>query len=313
MSGSDLSRRLAYAAALLAVISIVGFLLLRLMPGDFAEALLSAQMDGELPDTAALAKFKAENGFDDPLPQQFFHWLAHALSGDLGRSFITGDPVAEEVFLRLQYSLLLAVTALAAALLLALPTGILCALRPGGWLDRICGAVAMIGMAIPNFWFALLVMLLFALVLGWLPSSGYDSWQHIVLPALVIGTSVWGVLSRYIRRALIEETGQNYMRTARAKGHAPVRGLLVHAMPNAMPGILTVTGIQFARVFDGMIVVETVFGWPGLGRLLVEALLSRDFPLIQGCFLVIAGFYVLVNLMVDLLIARSDPRARGVV
>lgn len=305
--------RLIYAATLILLVSVFGFVLLRLMPGDFAEVLLMSQMDGTLPDAEAVARFSAENGFDAPLPAQYLAWLGDALRGDFGHSFTTGEPVLSEIGLRLGKSLQLALVGLAIGLLVALPVGTLCARYPGGLLDRTFATIAIVGMSIPNFWYALLLALLFSLWLGWLPSSGYGTWAHIVLPALVIGTSVSGVLSRYVRGSLLEELSQPYIRTAKAKGLSDRRVLLTHAAPNVLPAVLTLTGLQFARIFDGVIIVETLFAWPGIGRLLVESLLNRDYPLIQACFLVIAGGYVLINLTIDYAITLYDPRVRGVV
>lgn len=312
MAGS-LARRLVYAAALLLAVSVCGFSLLRLMPGDFAEVLLISQMDGDLPSREALARFSAENGFDDPLPVQYLRWLGGLLRGDLGNSLITGDPVGVEIVLRLGNSLILAVSALLLSLLIAVPIAVLSVRWRNGILDRAAAVLAVLGMSIPNFWYALLLALLFSLTLGWLPSSGYGTWQHAVLPTIVIGTSVCGVSTRYVRSLLLDELGRPYMRTAASKGVAPMPALVRHAGPNVLPAILTLAGLQFARIFDGVIIVETLFAWPGIGRLLVESLLNRDFPLIQACFLVIAAAYVLTNLLVDLLIAAVDPRVREVV
>lgn len=305
--------RLFSAALLLLAISIAGFALLRLMPGNFAEVLLMSQMDGTLPDAAALARFSAENGFDAPLPQQYLVWLGNVLAGDFGRSMVSGTPVADELALRVAASLKLAVAALLLALAIALPVGAVCAAFPGSLLDRGLAAFAVLGMSIPNFWYALLLALLFSLALGWLPSTGYGTPAHLVLPTLAIATSVCGILARYVRGCLLEELAQPYMRTARAKGLSSTRALLTHAAPNVLPAVLTLTGLQFARIFDGLIIVETLFGWPGIGRMMVEALLARDYPMIQASFLVVACGYVLVNLAVDYAIALYDPRTREVV
>ncbi|MGX1100729.1 peptide/nickel transport system permease protein [Amorphus sp. MBR-141] len=310
---ASILRRLGFAAGLLLAVSVFGFGLLRLMPGDFAEVLLMAQMDGEIPSAEALRTFEAAHGFDDPLPVQYGRWLGGVLTGDLGTSLITGEPVGREIVLRLASSLKLALAALALSFLIAIPIAVFAARFRNGAFDRLSAVVAVLGMSIPNFWYALLLALLFSLTLGWLPSSGYGTWQHAVLPTLVIGTSVCGVSARYVRSLLIDETGRPYMRTAAMKGLRPVSALVRHAGPNVLPAILTLAGLQFARIFDGVIIVETLFGWPGIGRLLVESLLNRDFPLIQACFLAIAVAYVLTNLIVDLAIAAVDPRVREVV
>lgn len=301
--------RTSYAGVLLLVLSLASFALLRLMPGNFAEVLLMSQMDGHVPSAEALARFSAEHGFDRAMPVQYLAWLGGVFSGDLGNSLVTGEPVAREVMLRLGNSLVLATAAMAVSLLIAIPLALAAARFPNGIFDRAIAALAVLAMSIPNFWYALLLALLFALVLGWLPSSGYGTWQHIVLPTLVIGTSIAGVSTRYIRSLLLDEAGRPYMRTAAAKGVGRLAALVRHAGPNAFPAVLTLAGLQFARIFDGMIVVETLFGWPGIGRLLVESLLARDFPIIQACFLVIGCAYVLVHLVVDVAIAAFDPRA----
>ena len=305
--------RLASTCVLLLAISVAGFALLRLLPGDFAEILLMSQMDGTLPSEGAVARFSAEHGLDAPLPLQYLRWLGSLLTGDLGVSMVTGEPVLDDLKLRVAASLQLALAALALSLVISLPIGALCAAFPGGALDRALAAFAVVGMSIPNFWFALLLALFFALTLGWLPSTGYGTTAHLVLPAIAIATSISGILARYVRGCLLEELSQPYVRTARAKGLSQPRVLLGHAAPNVLPAVLTLTGMQLARIFDGMIIVETLFGWPGIGRMMVEALLARDYSLIQACFLVVAGGYAIVNLAVDYAIALYDPRVREMV
>lgn len=310
---SRVTARITHALILLFIVSVVGFALLRLMPGDFAEILLMAQMDGTLPTANDVALFASQNGLDDPLPQQYARWLLGVLQGDLGKSFITNEPILDDITLRLGQSLLLAVLSLITALLIAVPLGILCARFPGSRIDRIAGMISVIGMSIPNFWYSLLLALVFSLALGWLPTGGHGTWAHAVLPTLVIATSVAGVLSRYVRGSLLEELSKPYIRTAKAKGLSRLSTVLRHAVPNITPGVLTFSGMQFARIFDGMIIVETLFAWPGIGRFLVESLLNRDYPAIQACFLLIAASYILVNLTVDLCIALYDPRTREIV
>ncbi|WP_226575537.1 ABC transporter permease [Acuticoccus sediminis] len=310
---ASIVRRLVFAVGLLLFVSLAGFTLLRLMPGDLAESLLMAQMDGHVPSAAALAKFSAEHGFDDPLPLQYFRWLGAALTGDFGLSLMTGEPVGREILLRLGNSLVLAAAALALAFLIAVPLALVSTRYPNSLVDRAASLFAVIGMSIPNFWYALLLALVFSLALGWLPSSGYGTLAHAVLPTLVIGTSVCGVTTRYVRSLLLDESAAPYMRTALAKGRSRTAALVVHAGPNVLPAVLTLAGLQFVRIFDGVIIVETMFGWPGIGRLLVDSLLNRDFPLVQASFLVIAAAYVATNLLVDVAIAAVDPRVREVV
>jgi peptide/nickel transport system permease protein len=310
---SRLAARIAHALVLLLAVSVAGFALLRLMPGDFAEVLLMAQMDGTLPDATQVARFADTHGLNDPLPLQYLRWLGGLMQGDLGLSLVTREPIITDILLRIEQSLILAVCALAVALLLAVPIGIVCAVYPDSRIDRIAGIISVIGMSIPNFWYSLLLALLFSLALGWLPTGGHGTWQHAVLPTLVIATSITGVLSRFVRSSLLEELSKPYIRTARAKGGRRRRVVLHHAIPNIVPGLLTFSGLQFARIFDGMIIVETLFAWPGIGRYLVESLLNRDYPAIQACFLLIAASYILVNLIVDITISVYDPRTREIV
>lgn len=310
---SRLLARMTHALILLFIVSVIGFALLRLMPGDFAEILLMAQMDGTLPNADQVALYADQNGLNDPLPEQYLRWLLALSQGDLGKSFVSNEPIINDITLRLGQSLLLAVLSLITALLIAVPLGILCARYPGSRIDRIAGMISVIGMSIPNFWYSLLLALLFSLVLGWLPTGGHGTWAHAVLPTLVIATSVAGVLSRYVRGSLLEELSKPYIRTAKAKGLSRIRTVLRHALPNIAPGVMTFSGMQFARIFDGMIIVETLFAWPGIGRFLVESLLNRDYPAIQACFLLIAASYILVNLTVDICIALYDPRTQEII
>ncbi|MBO6858132.1 ABC transporter permease [Roseibium sp.] len=305
-----LSHRLVQSVILLFLVSIAGFALLRLLPGDFAEVLLLSQMDGTLPDAAAVDRFSAENGFDDPLPVQYLRWLGNVLTGDLGTSFVTGESVSADILLRIRQSLILALLSIGLALVLAVPIGCFCAYHSGGLSDRLLAAASVAGLSIPNFWYALLLALLFSLTLGWLPSSGHGTIAHAVLPTLVIATTMTGVIARFVRARLLDEFHHAYIRTAKAKGLSQTRILLHHALPNILPSLLTLTGLQFARAFDGMIIVETIFAWPGIGSLLVASLLNRDYPLIQICFLVIACGYIIINLLVDYLVTLADPRVQ---
>jgi len=310
---SALIRRFCFAAILLLAVCTASFALLRLLPGDFALALLTAQMDGDLPGDAALARFRAEQGFDDPLPLQYLRWLGDAARGELGTSFLTGDPVGVEVGLRVGNTLLLTVAAMGVACLIAFPLGIAAGANRGSWLDRAVIVLATLGMSLPNFWLGLLLVLLFSLSLGWLPSSGYGTAAHLVLPALVAGTSLAGVIARYIRGAVAGELPRDYVRTGRTKGLARTALLLRHVLPNTMVGVLTLLGLQAARTFDSLIVVETVFGWPGLGRLLVESVLGRDFPVMQACVMAVGVAYIAIHLAVDLLATVVDPRLQQAV
>ena len=309
----SLIKRSLAALVLLVVLSIAGFAVLRLMPGDFVTVLLTAQMDGQMPKPEVVAAFAHERGFDAPLPMQYLRWLGQFLSGDMGLSLTQKRPVSQMLGDAAWNSLLLAATTLSAALLVAVPVAAISAMRPNTLLDRALMMFAVAGMSVPTFWYALLASLLFVLYLGLLPSSGFSTPAHIVLPTLVAATGIAGLLARYLRTILLEESAKPYMLAARASGCGPVRALVQHAFPNAMPAILTIVGAQVIHVFEGMLVIETIFNWPGMGRLFVNALMSRDFPVIQACFITIGGAYVVANLIVDLVIAGLDRRAYGAV
>ena len=310
---TSVGRRIFAALLLLITLSVAGFAILRLMPGDFVTVLLTAQSDGVLPEPEAVAAYAEQMGFDAPLPLQYLRWLGEVLQGDFGLSFTRNQPVTEMIGAAAQNSLLLALSVILLALVIAFPLALTAALRPGSLFDRALMLVSVAGMSVPTFWLALLLSLLLVLQLGWLPSSGFDSPRHILLPALTAATGVAGFLARYLRSLLLEESQRPYIRTARAQGATALSALLCHALPNAAPALLTVLGAQLIMIFEGMLVIETIFNWPGMGRLFVSALLSRDFPVIQACFLVIGASYVVINLAVDLLLGHSDRRIGGAV
>jgi ABC-type dipeptide/oligopeptide/nickel transport system permease component len=304
-------RRLGQSLALLILLSMFSFALVHAMPGDFAELLLIERMGGELPARDVLVRFKAEEGFNDPIVHQYLRWLGGILRGKPGVSFQSGDSVWAEIGLRVENTLLLAAASIAVSLALAVPIGVSAAARRGSAWDRLSMLLAVLGMAIPNFWYSLIMVMVFSLFLGWLPVSGYGHWTHIVLPALVIGTSMAGITARFIRSCVLDVLSRDFVRTAHSKGLGEIRVLLGHALPNALVPIVTLLGLQIGKMFDGVVVVETIFAWPGIGRLLVESIFSRDFPVLQLCVLVIGAVYIAVNLAVDLLVMAIDPRIRG--
>lgn len=308
-----IAMRLLTALGLLFSLSVAGFLLVHWMPGDVAAQLASERFDGAMPSEELIAAYRAKHGLDDPLPQQYLRWLAQVARLDFGVSLQSGNPVAEEVTQRLWHSLILGAASMAVALSVAIPLGIAAATAPASAFDQAAMTFAVIGMSIPNFWLALLMIQLFALWLGLLPVSGHGEWRHLVLPALVVGLSVAGLTARFVRSCMVDVQRADFMRTAHAKGLGSRHILLRHALPNALVPIVTLIGLQTARMFDSIIVVETIFGWPGLGRLLTEAVLGRDFPVLQACILAIGVVYVLINLVVDLCVAAIDPRVSGAV
>jgi ABC-type dipeptide/oligopeptide/nickel transport system permease component len=278
--------------------------LVHLLPGDPAETMLARA--GASPE--AVAGLRTELGLDRPLPAQYAGWLANLARGDLGQSLFNGRPVADLIREQYRYTLALALAAFVWAVSLGLTLGILAATRPGSLLDRLMMALAVGGVAVPIFWSGLLLIWLFSVRLGWFPSGGADSLSALVLPAFVLGCASAGPIARLTRATLIDIQRQPYMFAARAKGLGRRRLLFVHAGRNALVPVLTVMGLQLGFLLGGAVVTETLFNRPGLGKLLVDAIIWRDLPLVQGVTLVVAGTYVIVNLLVDIAAGWLDPR-----
>lgn len=306
-----LLQRLLTTLVVLLGVTFVVFLIMQLVPGDPARVILGVQANEE--NVAAL---HARLGLDRPFLVQYGSWLWNALHGDLGKSLITSQPVAPQVMQRLPATLQLATFALLIGVLISFPAGIISALRPGSRTDITTSVVSQVGLAIPDFWLGILLVLLFSLTLGWLPPSGYtpireDFWgwlAHIILPALTAGIISGAIQTRFVRSAMLEVLGQDYIRTSRAKG-LPSRIVVTrHALRNALIPIVTIIGLQITALLSSVVVVEVVFAWPGLGRLALNAVLDRDYPLLQGTVLVLAMMLTLVNLGTDLLYFFLDPR-----
>jgi ABC-type dipeptide/oligopeptide/nickel transport system permease component len=295
-------RTLLLIPILFAVITIV-FAFLRLIPGDPVEAML-----GEGARSADVAAMRKELLLDQPLLKQYFHYLRGVFRGDLGNSWNTRVPVATAIISRLPATLVLAAGGMLIAILIAFPLGILAAKNVNRWPDRIAMVMAVAASAIPHFWLAPLLILLFSISLGWFPVSGTGTPLYAVLPSFTLGLALAAILVRMIRSSMLEELQSDYIRTARAKGTSERTILWRHALPNAMLPVLTILGLQFGSLLTGAIITETIFSWPGIGRLLIQAIYSRDYPLVQGCILVFASLYALVNLIVDLLYGVLDPR-----
>jgi peptide/nickel transport system permease protein len=286
------------------VVSLV-FFLIHLVPGDPI-----LQMLGEGATPADIGAMRHEIGLDLPLYQQYLRYWAGVLHGDLGSSIRLHDTVAHLIVARYPFTLALTLTALALGLALALPAGILAAVRRGRWLDQALSVVSLLALG-P------VLILFFSIRLGWLPVSGANpgggtaiDWRYLVLPSIAMGASLAAILTRMVRTAMLEELGQDYIRTARAKGLSEPAVVCRHALPNALTPILTVVGLQFGALLAGAIVTETIFSWPGLGRLVVSAIANRDYALVQGCLLSIGLTYVLVNLLTDVLCRWANPRMR---
>lgn len=308
-----LARRLAYSLVVLIGVLIVVFALVHLVPGDPVRIALGTRYTPE-----AYEALRSASGLDRSLPAQFASYLGNALTGNLGVSFRNGDPVAQILLERLPATVSLAVVGIVIALLIALPAGIWSALREGRVSDAIVRVTSQFGVSVPDFWLGILLIALFATTLGWLPTSGYRpllgdpaGWlQHIVLPGATVGLVAAAIMTRYVRSAVLDVVAAGYVRFARSKGLAPHVVTSRHIVRNALVPILTITGIQLATILGGVIVVEVVFAWPGLGRLVFNAVAARDYPVIQGAVLLIAALFLLINLIVDLLYAVVDPRIR---
>lgn len=297
--------RLRHTLPVVLGVATIVFLLIHLVPGDPVDVML-----GESAVGADKAELRHALKLDRPLLIQYADFMGGLARGDLGVSFRSREPVSREILSRFPATLLLACASLAVSLLIAVPLGIAAAMRPRSWIDLLCGTTAMLGLSTPNFVIGPLLVLLFSIQLGIFPVSGYGGWRHLVLPALTLGSGMSAILMRMLRSSLLEETRQDYVRTAVAKGRSPLGAVLRHALPNALIPVVTVLGLQFGALLAGSVITETLFSWPGIGRLMVQAIDARDYPLVQGCVLFIALLTVGVNLAVDLLYARLDPRLR---
>ncbi len=297
-------RLLTGTLTLWAVVTLI-FALVHLLPGDPAETMLARA--GASPD--AVAALRAELGLDRPLTTQYTTWLANLLRGDLGDSLFNGRPVAALVREQAAHTFALAGAAFAWAVIVGLGLGLAAGSRPGGLRDRLASALAVTGVAVPVFWSGLLLIWLFSVRLGWLPSGGADGWRNLVLPSFVLGFASAGPIARLTRASLIDILDEPYILAARARGVPSRRVLLRHVARNAVVPVLTVAGLQLGFLLGGTVVTETLFNRPGLGKLLVDAILWRDLPLVQGVALVVALTYVLANLAVDLAAGWLDPRA----
>ena len=282
---------------------VVVFLLLYVAPGDPVQ-----EMVGERADAETIARLRRELRLDDPVPVQFAHYAAGVLSGNLGTSYITGRPILRDIAERFPKTLLLAATAMVLAAVLGISIGVVTARWPGGLLDRFTLGAAYLGISFPVYWVGLLLILLFAVTLRWLPPSGYGRAQYLVLPALALGSRSIAFLARVTRSSMLEILGSDFVRTARAKGLVERTVIVRHALRNALIPVITVLGLDFGYYLTGSILTETIFSWPGLGRYVVNAISRRDLPAIQGSVLFLSVVFVAVNLLTDLAYAKADPR-----
>ena len=296
------TRILSAMLALLGVICLV-FLLIHLIPGDPVEVML-----GESAQPTDKETLRHALGLDLPLHQQWWIYFKGLLHLDLGTSLFSGRAIVDLLIERIPATLYLSLVSLIVAIGLALPLGLVAAVRQHTPLDYGAMGFALFGMSIPNFWMGPLLILIGALWLGWFPVSGREGWNAVVLPALTLGTAMAAILARMIRSSVLEVLGEDFMRTARAKGLSSTRAVLYHALPNALLPILTLLGLQLGGLLGGAVITETVFAWPGLGLLMIEAIQQRDYPVVQAAVLCISMTYIVVNLLTDLLYAWLDPR-----
>ncbi len=298
-----LGRRLALLVPTLVGVLLVSFILLDVAPGDPVQAMV-----GERADSATIARLRTELHLDDPLPTRFGHYVSAVLQGDLGRSYITRRPIAEDLAERFPKTVQLALSAMTFATVCGLSLGLLAAVRPGGIGDRAAMAVAYLGVSFPVYWVGLLLILLFAVTLQWLPASGSGNFAALILPAVTLGMRSVAVLARMTRSGMREALASDYIRTARAKGLSDWVVIGKHALRTALIPIITVLALDTGSYLTGSLLTESIFGWPGLGRYVLTAIEKRDLPAIQGSILFMSIVFVFVNLAADLIYAKADPR-----
>ena len=298
-------RRILISIPTIIGVLIIVFSMVRLAPGDPAVLLA-----GEFASPEVIERARERFGLDRSLPEQFGRFVGGLVQGDLGRSTRTNRLVTDDLANYFPNTLELAFAAIVVALVVGVPSGVLSALRPNGPLDFGVTFIALLGFSMPVFWFGLLAILFFSVQLGWFPVAGRGTFAHLVLPAITLGLSSTAIIARMTRASMLEVLNQDYVRTARAKGLREGRVVLKHALRNAFVPVITVIGLQFGALLAGAVITETVFTWPGIGRLLVDSIRARDYPVVQGAVLLIAVSFVLVNLLVDLVYGFIDPRIR---
>jgi ABC-type dipeptide/oligopeptide/nickel transport system permease component len=303
--GRFLARLLVLTIPVLRGVATLVFSLIHLIPGDPAQAML-----GEAAPQSDVEQLRRQLGLDRPLAEQYALFLGGLVKGDLGTSLRTGLPVTEQIVERMPATFELAAAAMLVAILFSMPLGIAAAVRRGTVVDHAAMTVSLAGVSVPNFWLGPLLAIIFAVELGWLPVSGRGTWGHLVLPAVSLGAALAAILARMTRATMLEELREPYVQAARARGVSKARAVLRHAFRNSLIPVVTLVGLQFGAVLTGAVITETIFAWPGIGRLLIQSIGFRDYPLVQGCILLIALTYVAVNLLTDMLYGVLDPRIR---
>lgn len=290
-------------------VTIVTFSTMHFAPGDPAEIIAVARYGDDLTQEQ-IDWVRVTEGFDSPVYIQYLKWIEHVSRLDLGRSLVTSHDILEEITIRLPATFKLAVSSLVISLCIAIPAGIISAVRKNTVIDHLCMSAALLGVSIPNFWLGLLLIWLFSLTLHLFPSYGYGGGEHLVLPAITLGTSMAAITTRLTRSSMLDVLNQEYIVTAKAKGLDEKTILLRHALKNAMLPVITFAGLQLGFLLGGAVIVETIFAWPGIGKLLVDSIYARDFAMVQGCVLFIAVLFAFTNLIVDITYAFLDPRIR---
>lgn len=299
-------RRLLLLIPVMLGVAFIIFTIMFFTPGDPAAMIL-----GERAPAAEVAALRTQMGLDDPFIVQFFNFVKNALRGDFGRSLVTKQPVARELFARFPATMQLSAAAVIIAVVMGIPIGIISATKQYSAFDMISMVIALLGVSMPNFWQGLMMILIFSITLRWLPSSGYGTLRHLLMPALTIGTSTAAVITRMTRSSMLEVIRQDYIRTARAKGLSERVVINRHALKNALIPIVTVIGLQFGYLLGGAVLTESIFSWPGVGRLMVEAIRMKDYPQVRGGGLLLALTFSVINLAVDILYAYIDPRIKA--
>ncbi|HIM74549.1 MAG TPA: ABC transporter permease [Candidatus Marinimicrobia bacterium] len=300
-----LFNRLLQAIPVLLGVIIITFVLMYIIPGDPV-----VSMVGERYSEETVQQLRQELHLDDPLPLQFLRYVGNVLQGNFGNSFITGEPVAALIIEKFPNTMMLAITAMFFAILIGLTAGIMSSVRPGSFMDRGIMVLALAGISAPVFWVGLILVLVVGVMLQWLPPTGFGGIEYLILPALTLGLRSAAYLARLTRATMLDVLSHDYIRTARSKGLPEWKVFIKHAFPNTLIPVITIIGTDFGSYLSGAVLTESIFGWPGIGRLALEAIMKRDFPVIQGTVLFMAIMFVLMNVLVDLLYGVVDPRIR---
>lgn len=308
MNGQYLLRRLLSMVVVLFAVSVLTYGLIFATPGDPARTILTQQMGGQTPSHEAVAQFRTAKGLDDPFPIQYARWMGGVVRGDLGQSYYSDEAVTTMIAQRLPNTIVLAVTSMLVAIAIAIPAGIASAVDPGSHTDYATQFGALVGVSMPNFWLGYLLIIVCSLRLDVFPVAGTGGLDHLVLPALTLGSGMAAVITRLVRTAMLDVLDADYVRMARSKGLRERIVVYKHALRNALVPVVTIIGLQLSYVLNGAVVVEVVFQRPGLGTLLVDAIFARDYPIVQGVTLLIGVVFVLTNVAVDLTYGRLDPR-----